>query len=469
MFGLEPTTALRVDDLLMERRFAEVIRTMEARLAAAPNPWDRYFLALARFLGQDTRNALVDMMTLLSQQVNRITECSPQELEVLAGWGMQLAQMAETPPPPQSREVDSFVELGLSMAEVAITLLGRLPNHLMPLPGLLERLWVAEGPQGRIVRRYLRPVSPYLLQVEPTNHCNLGCVMCPRRKMTRELGFLDLDLWRRILETWQHRGGSHVLDNLAMLGQSRFRIGYHGVVKLFFMGEPLLHKRLPDLVRMAHDYGAQVWVQTNGVLLENAKVRERLLDAAPDGVGVSIDGIDTLSYERVRVNAKWEDLVRGLQALDRERRARGMAQRLPVRVSTILSENSPAKRAQALAFLRPLQEWIDEVDAITLNREWEPAYLNDQGTGLAAYSRRAKGGVDPLQPRCSEPMTRLNVLWDGTITPCSTDVNGVTRLGHVNDPGGIDGVWNGEKVLALQQAFFHHQPTGQSFCEACLS
>ena len=36
---------------------------------------------------------------------------------------------------------------------------------------------------------------PNMIHIEPTNHCNLGCIMCPQpREMQRVKGMMNLDL-----------------------------------------------------------------------------------------------------------------------------------------------------------------------------------------------------------------------------------------------------------------------------------
>jgi hypothetical protein len=43
------------------------------------------------------------------------------------------------------------------------------------------------------------PVPPSL-QLEPTNFCNLRCVSCPRDNMTREKGFMEFNLFKKIID-----------------------------------------------------------------------------------------------------------------------------------------------------------------------------------------------------------------------------------------------------------------------------
>jgi sulfatase maturation enzyme AslB (radical SAM superfamily) len=53
--------------------------------------------------------------------------------------------------------------------------------------------------QQNLIKHYLHcdlTVSgfPKYLVIEPTNRCNLNCIMCPRGEMTRSQGFMDFEL-----------------------------------------------------------------------------------------------------------------------------------------------------------------------------------------------------------------------------------------------------------------------------------
>ena len=41
---------------------------------------------------------------------------------------------------------------------------------------------------------------PQVLQIEPTNNCNLDCVCCSRRTMKRNEGYMDFKLFQKIID-----------------------------------------------------------------------------------------------------------------------------------------------------------------------------------------------------------------------------------------------------------------------------
>ena len=87
--------------------------------------------------------------------------------------------------------------------------------------------------------------------VEPTNACNLSCSTCVRHAWDEPEGFME----------WEHvRGGGR--------GARGGRRGAAGTVALMGLGEPLLHPRFLDMVRLAKERGLRVEVTTNALLLD---------------------------------------------------------------------------------------------------------------------------------------------------------------------------------------------------------
>ena len=41
---------------------------------------------------------------------------------------------------------------------------------------------------------------PRKIQIEPTNICNARCVMCPLKDMKRKTGYMDFELYRKIID-----------------------------------------------------------------------------------------------------------------------------------------------------------------------------------------------------------------------------------------------------------------------------
>ena len=130
-------------------------------------------------------------------------------------------------------------------------------------------------------KRTRLPYLPTRLWVEPTSVCNLRCVMCPNKDLSKDQkGFMDFALFRKIVD--------EVKD---------FAFDVH----LLHRGESLLHPEFFEMVRYAHDAGLVTRFHTNGTLLDEDKAR-RLIASGLDQFAFSVDGFDAETYEKTRVN-----------------------------------------------------------------------------------------------------------------------------------------------------------------------
>src|SRR5512140_1165309 len=74
------------------------------------------------------------------------------------------------------------------------------------------------------------------------------------------------------------------------------------------LGEPLLHERFPEMVRLAHERGLRTEMTSNAMLLTPA-LAERLIDAGLDQFTVSIDGTSDEAHGDVRPGASLTEIV----------------------------------------------------------------------------------------------------------------------------------------------------------------
>jgi MoaA/NifB/PqqE/SkfB family radical SAM enzyme len=126
----------------------------------------------------------------------------------------------------------------------------------------------------------------HLLQVESAIACNLRCVMCP---------------WREITKNSQNRGlmSQNVWDAIRpYLPQAR-SIDFTGG------GEPLLQPHLADWIADAKEAGCETGFLSNGLLLKK-DLLERILEAGMDWICISMDGATVEMYERIRVGSNFD-------------------------------------------------------------------------------------------------------------------------------------------------------------------
>jgi len=160
-----------------------------------------------------------------------------------------------------------------------------------------------------IARRYFEAVGeqrsrvaqapPVCVYLEVTNRCNLLCETCPR---TFEALEPPADMSWALFTS--------IVDQVPGL----VRAVLHGV------GEPMLVKNLPGMIRYLKDRGVYVLFNTNGTLLAPRKRRE-IIDTGLDELRVSLDAAEADSFLKVRGKNMFDRIVRNVSeftALQRE-------------------------------------------------------------------------------------------------------------------------------------------------------
>jgi MoaA/NifB/PqqE/SkfB family radical SAM enzyme len=133
--------------------------------------------------------------------------------------------------------------------------------------------------------------DPVCLYLETTNRCNLLCTTCPR---TFEALEPPADMSWPLFTS--------IVDQFPDIA----RAVLHGV------GEPMMVRELPRMIRYLKQRGTYVLFNTNGTLLTPRKGRE-LIDCGLDELRVSLDAAEPAAFALVRGRDMFERIVRNLR------------------------------------------------------------------------------------------------------------------------------------------------------------
>ena len=281
---------------------------------------------------------------------------------------------------------------------------------------------------------------PLHLDIDPTNACNLKCTMCPRTHYLKtgnkawspggRIGFMDLALFKRVID----QGAAH---------------GAYSI-KLNYLGEPLLHPRVVDMVAYASRQGLEVMMNTNAVLL-TPEMSRRLLDAGVADIFFSVDSPYPAEYEAIRVGADFHKVISNI-GLFVDLKDRGGFHHVQTRVSMVLDPHEPdPQRVREDFRLLFTSLGVAEI-----------------GFGLPTDMKvdywKKYGRIDGFT--CRDIYQRLFVFWDGAIGPCC----GEWERGYLVGDARYDDlaqVWNSEKYRALRRAHEERQYETVKICRAC--
>ena len=265
-----------------------------------------------------------------------------------------------------------------------------------------------------LLRQIRVPYAPYRLWIEPTNRCNLACVMCPNKEFSKsDLGLMDLNLYKNIID--QARGFVHD-------------------VNLHHRGESTLHPDLVEMIRYADERGVKTKLHTNGTML-NETLAEELIRSGLRLLSFSFDGYTAEVYERIRVKGDFN------RTLDRIHRFLEMKQALgresPRTVLEVMdfgngSEHSTAKK-----------RFIQELESRGLDR-----FITKKPHNWAGNTDIQTCDSSSFSP-CTFPWHALVVLWDGRVGSCPHDFFAKIVYGDAKEQLLRD-IFNSDRIQALR-------------------
>ena len=322
--------------------------------------------------------------------------------------------------------------------------------------------------------RSLTPSLPTDLYFEVTNRCNLPCQTCVR---TFNLHEPERDPLPQELK-----------QAAAALPALR-RLVLHGI------GEPLLNKTLPEMIRFGKAQGAWVLFNTNGVLLDRAW-QDALIDAGLDELRVSIDAATPDTYREIRGAPVFDRIVANLTQFVTRKVERGVLhprlslwmvamrrnfRELPALVDLAARIGVPEVYFQRLVYnglgvARQDQsvhggtegEVAAVIEEAMRRGERGGVALRASGAATPLESLRATDGPRPWS-RCGRPWDTIYVTAHGKVLPCCIapfahqDFQSLV-LGDLTEQS-LEDVWHGERYQEFRRRHQSNEP--HPCCRTC--
>jgi len=271
---------------------------------------------------------------------------------------------------------------------------------------------------------------PERINVEPTNRCNMRCRLCPHPVLTRPRGDMDLGLFRRIAAECARHGTTLWLQ---------------------YMGEPLLHPRILEMISAAKEAGVnKVGLSTNGSLLDEAMGR-KIVNSGLDRLECSLDATDEKGFLANRGSPHFRRVLGNIEGFLRLKKEQGGSG--PV-TSIQYMESLIARKEQGPEIL---SQWKGR-----LGRNDFVMSIRDYSFAGSVRDPCPDGGRTP----CRWPFRSSVILWDGTMLMCGSDFDGRAPMGNVGEKP-IEEVWKGEAFEAVRRLHRTGTWSGHFLCGGC--
>ena len=297
---------------------------------------------------------------------------------------------------------------------------------------------------------------PTSIVVDPTNHCQLECPLCPtgRGDTSVAYGLFKLDKYKKVIDVF----GKWVQT-----------------VTFFAFGEPLLNKSFIEMTQYTsqspHKIRSMTNVNLNTITDEQIK---GLVTSNLDQVHASIDGVTQEVYEKYRVGGNLEVVFDNLKKLIAAKKlyksnttikwaflvnkynehqvgtAKKMASDFgaafePVYLKTNLKED----------YLNPVDKMIDKYS------EWLPDNPEYNHYNMDTKTRKRN------MKFCRKPWKQTAINWNGDVFPCEhVHTEEKDRMGNIFEQDFAE-IWNGEKYVAARKELLDQPNDLETICHTC--
>ncbi|MFA6461398.1 MAG: radical SAM protein [Candidatus Woesearchaeota archaeon] len=302
--------------------------------------------------------------------------------------------------------------------------------------------------------------KPRAIQVEISSICNLRCSMCYIHELERNgVGVLTFEQFKDLIDR---------------------NFNYWHSIKLWGIGEPLLNKDLFKMIKYETSKGRYTNISTNGQLL-TPEICEQIIDSGLNRLFVSIDTVDPVQYEKIRVGGKFEILERNLTYLVKliKEKKKGPS----INITTVAMKENISGIPQIIEFASKLGinrlliqeiqvgkegQTVDASETIKENEELSKRIkeLVKLGKSKGIWVRAPEIKVKTKRESCVSPWMQAYVTKEGYITPCCRCISPKHYVcGNLFEQN-LDEIWNNPKYITFRKLLRKGEPL-PDICKNC--
>lgn len=284
---------------------------------------------------------------------------------------------------------------------------------------------------------------PSVLQIEPTNLCNLNCPLCPTGNSTLKAprGFMSLENYKKIID----EVGDHLLN-----------------ITLYNYGEPFMNRNIYSMIEYAKKKRIFLRISTNGHFFDDQENIERLIKSGLDSLIIALDGASRETFSKYRKKGNFEQVLNNIKRLvEEKRRAKKRTPFIEI-LFVVMKHNEHeiplikkiAKEAGVNNLcIRSANLGHDTSSDLESAENYLPKTEEFQRYNVkdGKLVKKAKSGS------CIRLWLYSVINWDGTIVPCCFDPHRKFLLGNMFEEGSFLKIWKGKKYQDLRRAIMDNK------------
>lgn len=291
--------------------------------------------------------------------------------------------------------------------------------------------------------------TPYLLFIDPSSVCNFRCKFCPCGGANKHVWSVD-----KKASTMPYELYRKIIDDLAQFP------GRLKTLRLYKEGEPLVNRRLPDMIRYArtHDVADKIDFTTNGYLFDHDTALA-VIDAGVDRINISIEALDAEGYEQISgVKLDYDAFLEKLGFLYRNRGGCHIFMKISDLGLGSYSEQD---------FYNMFDGLCDEIAVEHVSSVW-PEFEVDaelkRTNELDIYGEKMSDRTSVQV--CPYLFYSLCVNSDGTVSACLMDWNHKLIVGDTHRQS-LAEIWNGPEMQELRMKHLNLNKGAFPACANC--
>lgn len=321
--------------------------------------------------------------------------------------------------------------------------------------------------------------------IELTDNCNLNCIMCADRRAPHgiPMGFMDFDLYRRILD--------------------EIDLNKKWSLELFWLGESLLHPQFDEIMeytlKALEGTNSHINLHTNGIFVDEkkAKLFFKFKDKFP-WMTFSIDALNQSTYKKIRRGGNIDIVYKNIKNFILLRKG---FQFPSLNLQFILMEENAKELKDFVDYWLKFYKdndivsndniYIKRVEVHNIKKQEKANKIFDElikkynlytryNNQLSIRSEdKPKEGVYWFEKKkekrkaCSAPFKNPVIRWDGEVTVCCLDDIFLYSMGNLNDKS-FDEIWYGKKMDDFRKKHIEGRfdelltNTGEQKCKNCI-
>ena len=300
--------------------------------------------------------------------------------------------------------------------------------------------------EGRTPLQEVIPLStPFVLQIEPTNLCNIKCRFCPvgeqniGKQSGINRGMLTLDLFKK------------AIDNLSDF-EKRIK-----ALHLYGNGEPLLNKHFFEMVTYAKKSGYIEFIDTttNGLLLM-PEIIDLIIEAGIDKINISVNGLTSKQYfEVTRAKMDYDKFLNNLRYLYENRR------NTKILIKSISELYNEEDKKRFFEIFSPLS---NSIFLENLTDPW-PHHKVEEKMGIKSIHSAHSDKIEDKYV-CCPIFYSLIMNFDGTVSLCCVDWKNNLIIGDVKKSS-LKEIWHSDILFNHQMQHLKGERFKNPICREC--